>query len=238
MSRVFAAYSVGGLIGPALGAFGGIHGPFFAYLALLLACAPARAVRDQPAARRDFDRRPRGAPHARLLGRVRRRSCSPSLALGVLEGVLPAPPRRAAHPSPDRRPLRRRVACRRDQRDGSGGRPPRPLVIAAVVLGVAGIALAGVATERAALGAGAAARRARDRLREHRLARPARRGGAGRADRDRDGRLVADRHHRLHARPADGGIVAEGAATGTFGSSRPLRALLVLVLTRAQVTRA
>jgi hypothetical protein len=28
MSRVFAAYSVGGLIGPALGAFGGIHGPF------------------------------------------------------------------------------------------------------------------------------------------------------------------------------------------------------------------
>ena len=35
MSRMFAAYSVGGLIGPALGVFGGIQGPFLAYLLLL-----------------------------------------------------------------------------------------------------------------------------------------------------------------------------------------------------------
>ena len=40
MSRVFAAYSAGGLIGPALGAFGGIHGPFLAYLAMLLLAIP------------------------------------------------------------------------------------------------------------------------------------------------------------------------------------------------------
>jgi MFS family permease len=34
MSRVYAAYSAGGLIGPALGAIGGIRGPFIAYAAL------------------------------------------------------------------------------------------------------------------------------------------------------------------------------------------------------------
>lgn len=35
MSRVFSAYSVGGLVGPALGAIGGVAGPFLAYLALV-----------------------------------------------------------------------------------------------------------------------------------------------------------------------------------------------------------
>ena len=40
MSRVFAAYAVGGLVGPALGALGGVHGPFLAYLVLLLVALP------------------------------------------------------------------------------------------------------------------------------------------------------------------------------------------------------
>jgi MFS family permease len=35
MSRVFSAYSVGGLIGPGLGALGGVANPFLAYLALV-----------------------------------------------------------------------------------------------------------------------------------------------------------------------------------------------------------
>ena len=36
MSRVFAAYSVGALLGPGLGAIGGIHRPFVTYLALVI----------------------------------------------------------------------------------------------------------------------------------------------------------------------------------------------------------
>ncbi len=51
MSRIFAAYSVGALVGPGLGAIGGIRGPFVTYLGLvvfgavlsvLLPVAPAR----------------------------------------------------------------------------------------------------------------------------------------------------------------------------------------------------
>jgi MFS family permease len=54
MSRIFAAYSVGGLIGPTLGAFGGIRGPFLAYLALLLAALPLVLLVGEPQARRGF----------------------------------------------------------------------------------------------------------------------------------------------------------------------------------------
>ena len=54
MSRIFAAYSAGGLIGPALGAIGGIHGPFLAYLALLLLAIPLRAARRAGQQRRAF----------------------------------------------------------------------------------------------------------------------------------------------------------------------------------------
>jgi MFS family permease len=53
MSRVFAAYSIGGLIGPSLGAFGGIHGPFLAYLVLLLLAVPL-VVFVEPAAQCHF----------------------------------------------------------------------------------------------------------------------------------------------------------------------------------------
>ena len=88
MSRVFAAYSVGGLIGPALGVFGGIHGPFLAYLGLLLLAVPLVLFVAAPTTRREFaaDRaalRTRGfwVASAAILFAV--------LALGVLEGVLP-----------------------------------------------------------------------------------------------------------------------------------------------------
>jgi MFS family permease len=146
MSRIFAAYSVGGLIGPALGVFGGIHGPFLAYLVLLLAALPLVLLVGEPATRRTFatDRsvlrtRPFWVASAAILFAV--------LALGVLEGVLPL-----------------HLAERLSQAQigafyvgaslivavsatASGGAPPRPLVFAAVFLAVAGIALAGIATE-------------------------------------------------------------------------------------------
>jgi MFS family permease len=145
MSRVFAAYAVGGLIGPALGAFGGIHGPFLAYLTLLLAALPLVMLVEDPAERRSFaaDRgmlRTRGfwVASAAILFAV--------LALGVLEGVLPL-----------------HLAERLSQAQigtfyvgaslvvaltgaAAGGRRPRPLVFASLPLAVAGITLAGLGT--------------------------------------------------------------------------------------------
>ena len=41
MSRIFAAYSVGALVGPALGAIGGVTAPSLAYLALVILAIPA-----------------------------------------------------------------------------------------------------------------------------------------------------------------------------------------------------
>jgi MFS family permease len=146
MSRIFAAYSVGGLIGPTLGAFGGIRGPFLAYLALLLATLPLVLLVGEPQAPREFagDRavlRTRGfwVASAAILFAV--------LALGVLEGVLPL-----------------HFAERLSQAQigglyvgaslivavsaaAAGGLRPRPLVFAAVLLAVAGTSLAGMATD-------------------------------------------------------------------------------------------
>ena len=82
MSRVFAAYSVGGLVGPALGAFGGVSGPFLAYLVLLALAMPLVLFVAEPATEREFmaDRamlRDEGVP-----GRVRGDPFA-VLALGV-----------------------------------------------------------------------------------------------------------------------------------------------------------
>ena len=146
MSRIFAAYSAGGLLGPALGAIGGIHGPFLAYLALLLLAVPLVLLVAAPDSRRAFatDRevlRSHGfkLASAAILFAV--------LALGVLEGVLPL-----------------HFAERLDQTEiavlyiaaavlvaasatVAGNVRPRPLVVAAVLLATAGIALAGATGE-------------------------------------------------------------------------------------------
>jgi MFS family permease len=144
MSRVFATYSFGGLIGPALGVFGGIRGPFLAYLVLLLLALPAVLLVGEPPIRREFAadrtvlrRRAFWVASAAILFAV--------LALGVLEGVLPL-----------------HLAERLSQAQigalyvgaslvvavsatAAGGRRPRPLVFAAVFVTVAGISLAGMA---------------------------------------------------------------------------------------------
>ena len=143
MSRVYAAYAAGGLIGPALGAFGGIHGPFLAYLVLLSLAVPLVLLVGEPPTRRAFagDRaafrsRPFWIASGAILFAV--------LTLGVLEGVLPLhfaerlternrrALRRAPPSSSPRAPLHREVAV------------PRPLVFAAVLFSVAGISLAGM----------------------------------------------------------------------------------------------
>jgi MFS family permease len=146
MSRIFAAYSVGGLIGPALGVFGGIEGPFLAYLALLRGAVPLVLVVGEPAIRRTFiaDRAALRAPGFRLASAA---ILFAVLALGVLEGVLPL-----------------HFAERLTQAEiaatyvgasiivavsaaVAGSLRPRPLVILAVLLAVAGISLAGAAAE-------------------------------------------------------------------------------------------
>ena len=146
MSRIFAAYSVGGLIGPTLGAFGGIGGPFLAYLVLLLAALPLVLLVGEPQVRREFDA-DRAVLRTRGFGVAAAAILFAVLALGVLEGVLPL-----------------HFAERLSQAQigglyvgaslivavsaaAAGGKRPRPLVFAAVLLAVAGTSLAGIATD-------------------------------------------------------------------------------------------
>jgi MFS family permease len=143
MSRVFAAYSVGGLLGPALGGFGGIEGPFLAYLVLVVLALPVVLLVDAPQARREF-----AADRAVLRTRGFRVAAAAilfaALALGVLEGVLPLHlAERLTQAELGAFYVGASVAVALSA-TASGGRPPRPLVFAAVVLSVAGIALAGM----------------------------------------------------------------------------------------------
>jgi MFS family permease len=145
MSRVFAAYSVGGLLGPALGAIGGIRAPFAAYgvlaVAGLLVQRELGSTGDQP--RFESDRtalRLRGFWVASLgiLFAV--------LGLGIVEGVLPL-----------------HLATRLSQGEigalyigmsvlvsasatAAGSMRPRPILAASTVLVVAGLAAAGATT--------------------------------------------------------------------------------------------
>jgi MFS family permease len=144
MSRIFASYSVGGLIGPALGVFGGIHGPFLAYLSLLVLAVPLVLLVRAPAIRRDFaaDRaalRTRGfrAASAAILFAV--------LALGVLEGVLPLHfAERLSQAQIGALYVGASIVVAVSA-SASGGMRPRPLVFAAVLFAVVGVSLAGAA---------------------------------------------------------------------------------------------
>jgi MFS family permease len=144
MSRVFAAYSVGGLIGPALGAVGGVHGPFLAYLALLVMAIPLVLFVAEPATRRDFTADP-AALRTRAFWVASAAILFAALALGVLEGVLPlhfAERLGQAQIGALYIGASLVVALSAGQ---SGGKRPQPLVLGAVALAVAGITLAGVA---------------------------------------------------------------------------------------------
>jgi MFS family permease len=144
MSRVFAAYSVGGLIGPALGVFGGVRGPFLAYLGLLILAVPLVWFVSEPVIRREFaaDRaalRTRGfwVASAAILFAV--------LALGVLEGVLPLHfAERLSQAQIGALYVGASIVVAVSA-SASGGMRPRPLVFGAVLLAVAGISLAGMA---------------------------------------------------------------------------------------------
>jgi MFS family permease len=143
LSRVFAAYSAGSLLGPAFGAIGGIHAPFAAYLVFALAGAIAVLAMGPPAVRRSF-RADRSALRSPGFAAAAVGMAFAVLALGVIDGVLPL-----------------HLGSRLEQRGiaslfigvavvhamGSivGARfPARSSLVVAVVLVVSGVAFAGV----------------------------------------------------------------------------------------------
>jgi hypothetical protein len=88
MSRTFAAYSAGGLVGPALGAIDGIRGPFLGYGLIIVAALVPVAFMRNPFRKRAFaaDQSVLRSPgfwvaSAAILFTV--------LGLGIVEGVLP-----------------------------------------------------------------------------------------------------------------------------------------------------
>jgi MFS family permease len=163
MSRIFSAYAVGAMVGPALGAIGGIRAPFLVYLALIGAGALLVLVIAEPATRREF----RSDFQALRLPGFWLSSATVLLvvlAIGTMDGVLPL-----------------HLSSRLSQTGigvlyagasllvavsaaASARARPRPLVLVAAALIVSGIAMAGlvdvvplwiVAFSLAGLGAGA-----------------------------------------------------------------------------------
>lgn len=88
MSRVFAAYSVGGLVGPLLGSVDGVRGPFVVYTALVIAVVPMVFVLRGPAGTAAF-RSDRVVLRSRGFWAASAGIAFAVLALGTLEGVLP-----------------------------------------------------------------------------------------------------------------------------------------------------
>jgi MFS family permease len=88
MSRVFAAYSAGALLGPALGALGGVRAPFAAYAGLALLGAVVAPIIGSPTARRPF-RADRSALRAPGFALASIGIAFAVLALGIVDGVLP-----------------------------------------------------------------------------------------------------------------------------------------------------
>lgn len=88
MSRIFAAYSVGGLLGPGLGALGGVRTPFLAYLVIVCAAIPLALLLRGTDQRVGF----RSDPKALRLPGFWLASAGilfAVLGLGIVEGVLP-----------------------------------------------------------------------------------------------------------------------------------------------------
>jgi MFS family permease len=88
MSRIYAAYSVGALVGPALGALGGVHRPFLAYLALVVAAMPLVVALPRPAAHHPF-RSDRSALRLPGFWYAASAILFAILAPGILDGILP-----------------------------------------------------------------------------------------------------------------------------------------------------
>jgi MFS family permease len=88
MSRIFSAYAVGAMLGPVLGAIGGIRAPFIAYLVLLVAASALVLVMAEPSGKRRFrsDLEALRHPGFWLASAI---VLLVVLALGTMDGVLP-----------------------------------------------------------------------------------------------------------------------------------------------------
>ena len=88
MSRVFAGYSIGALLGPALGSLGGVRKPFVAYLALVVIAGVLVAWSPSPGHVRTFqaDRRELGRPRfwVAAVGIT-----FAYIGIGLIDGALP-----------------------------------------------------------------------------------------------------------------------------------------------------
>jgi MFS family permease len=144
MSRIFSAYAVGAMVGPALGAIGGIRAPFLAYLVLLGAGAVLVVLVGRPRANRTFHS-DLGALRLPGFWLASSTVLFVVLAVGTMDGVLPL-----------------HLAARLSQAEigalyagasllvaasaaAAARADPRPLVLASTALIVSGIALAGLA---------------------------------------------------------------------------------------------
>ncbi|MBN1530483.1 MAG: MFS transporter [Thermoleophilaceae bacterium] len=142
MSRVLAAYSIGGLAGPALGAVGGVALPFTLYLALVLVAFALVLALERPAGAATFAP-DRAALRSRGFRVAAFAAMFAYLVLGLMEGALPL--HLAEHLSQAEIGalyvgLALIVAA---GAAAAGSRRPRSMVRASVVLAVTGIAVAG-----------------------------------------------------------------------------------------------
>ncbi len=88
MSQIFAAYSIGGLLGPVLGAGGGVGRPFVAYLALAACAGAVGLAAPQPRYRREF-RSDWSTVRERGFWLASTGIFFAVLGLGIVDGILP-----------------------------------------------------------------------------------------------------------------------------------------------------
>jgi hypothetical protein len=143
LSGVLAAYSVGGIAGPAMGAVGGIHGPFLVHLGAVALGAVAIAAIGAPRERAQFGS-DRAALRTAGFWLASAGILMIALGYGALDGPLPL--------HFDQRLDQSEIAglyvvgalVLGASAAASGTGPPRPMLIAATVVITGGIALAGL----------------------------------------------------------------------------------------------
>jgi MFS family permease len=145
MSRVFAAYSVGGLLGPALGAIGGIRGPFAAYLALALLGLVVQRALSSSGERRPFEP-DRAALRLRGFWVASAGILFAGVGFGVVEGVLPLHLAERLSQSAIGALFVGMSVVVSAGAAAAGSLRPRAVVTASAVLVVAGLAVAGATT--------------------------------------------------------------------------------------------
>lgn len=146
MSRIFGAYSIGGLIGPALGAVGGIGGPFTLYLVLVLAAIPLALAMEQPELRRPFSS-DRSALRLRGFWVAGAAVLFAYLVLGLMEGVLPLHLAERLTQAEIGALYVGLAVVVATSATAAGSRRPRTMVFGSVLLAVAGITVAGAVAE-------------------------------------------------------------------------------------------